>query len=244
MQTLADQIEATLRAAGTAERAEAEKRYLKSDIEHLGAGVPAVRGAMRRLRKERPQLERAEVLALVEALWKKPVHERRMAAVEVLDAYADRLEAEDLALVERLIRQARTWALSDNLSATVAGALVERYPALAKSLDRWAKDDDFWIRRGAMLALLKPLRAGKGDWARFGRYADAMLEEKEFFIRKAIGWVLRDASKKAPERVVAWLRPRAGRASGVTLREAVKHLPDEVRREVMETRTKGPKTRA
>ena len=54
-----------------------------------------------------------------------------------------------------------------------------------------------------------------------------MLEEREFFIRKAIGWVLRDTGRKRPELVAAWLEPRAERASGVTLREAVKPLPPQ-----------------
>jgi 3-methyladenine DNA glycosylase AlkD len=53
-----------------------------------------------------------------------------------------------------------------------------------------------------------------------------MIEEKEFFIRKAIGWVLRETSKKRPDEVYAWLAPRTHRASGVTMREAVKYLDD------------------
>ena len=71
------------------------------------------------------------------------------------------------------------------------------------------------------------LRRGSGDFGRFGRYADSMLEEREFFIRKAIGWVLRDTGRKRPELIAAWLEPRAERASGVTLREAVKPLPPQ-----------------
>jgi 3-methyladenine DNA glycosylase AlkD len=55
-----------------------------------------------------------------------------------------------------------------------------------------------------------------------------MLDEKEFFIRKAIGWVLREAGKTRPDEVYEWLAPRVDRASGVTLREAVKYLrPDQ-----------------
>ena len=69
--------------------------------------------------------------------------------------------------------------------------------ALERTLDRWSRDEDFWIRRSAMLALLLPLRDGGGDWARFAGYADRLLEEKEFFIRKAICWVLRETSKAA-----------------------------------------------
>ena len=53
-----------------------------------------------------------------------------------------------------------------------------------------------------------------------------MLDEREFFIRKAIGWVLREAGKTRPERVVEWLEPRLGRASGLTVREAVRWLPE------------------
>jgi 3-methyladenine DNA glycosylase AlkD len=60
-----------------------------------------------------------------------------------------------------------------------------------------------------------------------------MLEEKEFFIRKAIGWVLRDTGRKRPAIVFDWLLPRAGRASGVTLREAVKPLSDQQREAIV-----------
>jgi 3-methyladenine DNA glycosylase AlkD len=54
-----------------------------------------------------------------------------------------------------------------------------------------------------------------------------MLDEKEFFIRKAIGWVLREAGKTRPGEVAAWLADRVDRVSGVTLREAVKYLSQE-----------------
>jgi 3-methyladenine DNA glycosylase AlkD len=103
-------------------------------------------------------------------------------------------------------------------------------------LDRWAGDPDFWIRRSALLALLVPLRRGGGDFPRFSRYAETMLEEKEFFIRKAIGWVLRDTGRKRPDLVYAWLLPRAGRTSGVTLTEAVKPLSPAQRAAVLAAR--------
>lgn len=62
------------------------------------------------------------------------------------------------------------------------------------------------------------------SFTRFAAYADAMLEEREFFIRKAIGWVLREAGRERPNEVYAWLAPRTHRASGLTMREAVKYL--------------------
>jgi 3-methyladenine DNA glycosylase AlkD len=156
-----------------------------------------------------------------------------MVAVELLDMHSKLLGPDDMPMLERLLRNSHTWALVDSLAATVVGALVTKHPQLAETLDRWATDEDFWLRRSAMLALLVELRQGRGDWDRFARYADSMLEETEFFIRKAMGWILRDTSKRRPDLVYDWLAPRAGRASGVTVREAVRYLTDDQREAVM-----------
>ena len=228
-EALAREIEAQLERAGDPGRAEHEKRYLKSSLQHLGTSVPVTRRVAGAAIAGRGDLDHAGLERTVEALWARPVHECRAAAVELLDLRADLLVPSDIGLIERLLRASRTWALVDGLAASVAGPLVERYPELATTLDRWAVDHDLWIRRSALLALLLPLRRGRGDFERFGRYADAMLSEREFFIRKAIGWVLRDTSRKRPDMVYAWLLPRASRASGVTVREAVKHLSPEQR---------------
>jgi 3-methyladenine DNA glycosylase AlkD len=235
-QRLAARLERQLRAVGDAERAEHEKRYLKSELEHAGASVPAIRKIAKAALAEHANLGHDELVELVNALWARPLHECRMAAVELLELRSDALRPVDMKLVESLIRESRTWALVDGLAASVAGELVERYPELSKTLDRWSSDEDFWVRRAALLALLVPLRRGEGDFARFGRYADAMLEEREFFIRKAIGWVLRDTARKRPDLVYAWLQPRAGRASSVTVREAVKYLSDQQRERIAAVR--------
>jgi 3-methyladenine DNA glycosylase AlkD len=221
-------IEASLRGLGTPQRAASEKAYLKSDLEFTGTRVPDVRTTVRAWCHTRQDLTHGELIAVTEALWARPVHECRMAAVELLDGNASLLEPADAALIERMLRTARTWALVDGLASNVMGPLTERHPELTADLDRWAGDEDFWLRRSAMLALLVPLRRGEGDFDRFARYADGMLEEKAFFIRKAIGWILRDTAKRRPELVAAWLEPRAHRVSGVTMREAVKPLPPEV----------------
>lgn len=242
---LAAGLERALRAAARPERAEQERRYLKSTLVHLGASVPAIRKAASELRRSRPELTREELLAVVDALWSRGIHECRAAAVELLELYPELLASKDLAgAIERLLRDSRTWALVDNLAASVAGSLVERFPALGRTLDRWAEDEDFWIRRSALLAELVALREGRGDFARFGGHADAMLGEREFFIRKAIGWVLRDTSRRDPERVARWLLPRAARASGLTLREATKHLPAARRAEILAAAAEKPDARA
>ena len=234
------------RAAGTRERAEQEKRYLKSDLEFFGVTVPAIRRELGAFTGSNRGIGRAEVLGVVGRMWapfdpdaigtqdRRPVHELRMGSVLLLEGFAGMLLPDDAALIERMIRESKTWAYVDNLAASVMGPLVEANPGLMETLDRWAEDEDFWVRRSAMLALLLPLREGRGDLERFFRYADSMLDEREFFIRKAIGWVLRETSKKRPAEVREYLASRIGRVSGLTLREGAKRLPEGEREALLE----------
>jgi 3-methyladenine DNA glycosylase AlkD len=220
----ADLLTDELRSVGTPERAVQEKRYLKSDLEFLGTSVWENRRVAQAFAKG-TTLTHDDLVALVEALWAKPVFDRRMAATLLLELHPKLLTEADLPLLERLLRESGTWALVDGLAGDVVGGLVSRLPAEGTPvLDRWSTDPDFWIRRSSLLAELEPLRKG-ADPAPFLRRADAMLDEKEFFIRKAIGWMLRELGKRRPGEVVAWLAPRTHRASGVTMNEAVKYLP-------------------
>jgi 3-methyladenine DNA glycosylase AlkD len=167
----------------------------------------------------RAQPSRDELLELADALWAAadggaPVHELRMAAVEVLIRRVPLLEPADLQVVERLVRDSRSLVYVDALSEKVAGALVLRSPESAATLDRWAADSYFWIRRAALLALLPGIRTGDADLARLFRYGEAMIGEREFFVRKALGWVLRELSKKDPDWVCAYPRSTTLNESG------------------------------
>jgi 3-methyladenine DNA glycosylase AlkD len=217
-------LESFLRRLGRPERAASEQNYLKSDLEFAGVTVPVMRSQAAAWARGRGGLDHDELTALARDLWTRPLFECRLIAVIFLERDARLLNPPDTDLIEYLLRNSGTWALVDGLATNVAGVLAERHD-VTPTLDGWAADPDFWIRRSAMLALLRPLRRGEGDFERFAGYADSMLEEKEFFIRKAIGWVLREVAKKRPELVAAWLGPRVHRASGVTVREAVKYLP-------------------
>jgi 3-methyladenine DNA glycosylase AlkD len=180
-----------LRAVGTADRAAQEKRYLKSELEFFGVTVPEMRRLVRAAVRDYPGLDEAGMVAWAVALWREPVHERRMAAAELLTLAAPRLGADDLATVERLLRESGTWALVDGLACNVAGEIALRDRRSWPVIDGWAVHSDFWVRRSALLALLLGIRRGQPDLPRFTGYAQPMLAEREFFIRKAIGWVLR-----------------------------------------------------
>ncbi|MBA2631852.1 MAG: DNA alkylation repair protein [Chloroflexi bacterium] len=234
MKMIADRIEERLREVGTPERAPGEKRYLKSDLAFLGATVGQIRDAVRDVARAHPDLAHGELVELVEELWSMSIHEGRMAAVLFLCRYGGLLNVDDLPLIERLVRASKTWALVDYLASDVLGSLVGHQPDdVSPVMDRWATDDDFWIRRASLLAELRPIRGG-APLDRFLHRAEPMLGEKEFFIRKAIGWVLREAAKRRPVEVTDWLASRTHRASGVTMREAVRHLPVAERERLMD----------
>jgi 3-methyladenine DNA glycosylase AlkD len=219
----AGDIDQRLRLAGSPARATGEKAYLKSDLEFYGVTVPAIHKTVVAVWRESGPLDRQPLLDATDRLWSTRIHECRMAAVELLQLGRDELEGGDVPVLERLLRESLTWALVDPLAVNVVGPLDERI-GIGRDLERWATDQDFWIRRSALLAHLLSLRSGVGDTDRFLRFADGMLDESEFFIRKAIGWCLRELGRKRPEVVESWLTPRVRRASGVTMREAVKPL--------------------
>lgn len=212
-----------LRHRGDPVRADHDRGYLKVDTETWGVTVPDTRLVARTV-GQRHDLDRPARWGVVDELWVSGVHDARLAAVELLAAGVDALEPDDLDRLAPLIRTGGTWALVDGLAVTVGGPLVDRHPDPTPVLDRWVVDGSFWLRRAALLVHLRALRRGEGDWERFARYADLLADETEFFVRKAIGWVLRDTARRRPDLVASWLEPRATRLSGVTWREAVKPL--------------------
>ena len=233
-------IEVLLAPLGTAGRAEGSKAYLKSDLRFLGNDLPTMRVEARTWRLAHDDWDLDDLLELTQALWRRKVFELRIFALVLLVKDAAKFEPRHLDSLEALLRDSHTWALVDEIAPRMVGPLLERHPReVGRVLDRWANDEDFWIRRAALLALLLPMRRGEGDWKRFERYADPLLEDREFFICKAIGWVLREAAKQDPSRVVAFVEPRASRLSGVTWREATRKLPAAVRQRLDARRSAG-----
>ena len=220
-----DSIVARLRELADPERARQQKRYLKSDLDFLGVTVPDLRKTVLITAREQGVIGHDELVDWVRALWDDVLFERRLAAVELLRARAGLLTDHDLPLLEELIRRAAGWALVDPLSGDIAGRVALTQPRAWRAIDRWAGDQDFWLRRSAMLALLAGIGTGQPDTERFERYAAAMMGEREFFVRKAIGWVLRELSKRDPGYVIAFTTRHVSEMSGVTFREAIRRLP-------------------
>jgi 3-methyladenine DNA glycosylase AlkD len=220
----ADSLRARLLELGTPERAAGETAYLKSSLEHLGVRVPDVRREVKAVL--RAGLTHDQLFALADELWSRPVHEHRVAAIELLHGAPELVTAVDLPWIEGRLRDCNTWALVDPLAGWVVASLAVREPqAVLPVLDRWVDDDDFWIRRSAVLSL-RALLARGSEVDRCFAYADRLLPEREFFIRKVLGWVLRELAATHPDDVSAWLRAHMVDMNLVTLREPLRRLPD------------------
>ncbi len=229
-----EELEGALRAVGEKERAAGAKAYLKSDLEFIGVAAKPLRLVAREFLKRHGDLDHDRLIELVLALWDRPVYELKAAAVALLERRSCTLDLGDLVVVEGLLRRSHTWALVDWLCTKVVAPVVEQNPEGSRGiLRRWAADDDFWVRRSSMLSQLPALRRGGGDFELFASFAAAMVEEKEFFVRKAIGWVLRDVSKKRPWLAYGFLGDHVGRVSGLTLREGSKYLPEDQRADLL-----------
>lgn len=223
------------------ERAKKEKAYLYSELKHYGLSFGLREKFLRDNKQQLIQLSKKEVLTLVKLLWQQPSFEERMLALDILVLHKDKLTPADLPLLETLMRASKGWALLDNFIIQVMPHLLSEYPQTYNVLKKWIKDDDFWVRRSALLSQLLFFRQGKGgDKDLFFQMAADQLDESwidklykdklqnkraKFFIRKAIGWTLREMSRKHPQTVVDFVKKYQHQMSGLTRREATRKLP-------------------
>jgi len=221
-----------LRRAGSAARAVGEKAYLRSDLRFWGTSQDSIRMAVREYCDSHPNLVRTELRSVAMALYATDVHELRAAAIGVLERDRETLDDRDMPWLLQVVRNSKSWAYVDWIAPKVIGDVIVRDPRARKRLAIWAKDKDFWVRRTALLAEHDALRAGGGDFALWSRLAGSMLDEREFFIRKAIGWVLREVSKKRPDLTYAFLRKHRDRVSRLSLLEGAKYLPAAQRKDL------------
>ncbi|MEG9247899.1 DNA alkylation repair protein [Arthrobacter sp. Soc17.1.1.1] len=167
-------IDESLQYESSWERAEDFERRYGDRLEYYGASMGAVRGTVRNAARRYPDLGHDDVTALASELWSRPVFERRLAAVVLLQSFVRLLRSSDLTRIEGFLRSAHLPELVDPLAVDVVGPLLLRLPgpeaARAQAvLHRWAAADDAWLRRAAVLAHLPAFRAGEGDDPSFRR---------------------------------------------------------------------------
>ena len=212
-----------LSAAADPDKAPAMQAYMKTEMPFYGVQTPIRRGIARDLARRFPPADAPEYGALVLALWAGPSREEKYLALDLAQRFRTFIRPAQLGLYERLIREGAWWDLVDGVaSRLVGGALAHEPEGVAPVLDRWIDDPNLWIRRAAIIAQLN--RKGDTDAERLFRYCLARAHEAEFFIRKAIGWALRQYAKTDPDAVSHFLRAHREVLSNLSYREASKHL--------------------
>lgn len=205
------------------DRAKAAQAYMKSSMPSLGVRVPVVRRLVLATAKELPFGSPAELRDDVRLLWREATwREERYAAIDLTSLTSVAKDLEMLPLYEEIIRTGAWWDFVDGVSDRICALLQHHRGTMTPLLRTWARDDDFWIRRAAITSQLKAKSATDQDL--LATALDANLGDKEFFVRKAIGWTLREYAKTDPQWVRSYVETRRTRLSPLSLREAMKHL--------------------
>jgi 3-methyladenine DNA glycosylase AlkD len=197
--------------------------YMRGQFTYLGIAMPAHRAVIRPLIKEFEPESAVELRAAVDALWKKREREFQYVGLGLVARHQAILSAADMPWLLSLVQQKSWWDTVDSLAKPV-GALVRRSGAKGRqAMDRAVRHKDFWVRRIAMIHQLG--WRGETDVARLFDYARLLAPETEFFIRKAIGWALRDYAWHDWRAIEAILEAEGASFSGLTRREAAKNIP-------------------
>ena len=128
-----------------------------------------------------------------------------------------------------MIDESKGWDLIDNIAIWLVCELIRKDPLKHDLIEMWSKDSNFWRRRVAIISPIKLFKKKECDLDLFLRIWEEHLHEKEFFIRKAVGWVLRELAKSEPDLVFDFLLKNKEKMSGLTLREGSRNLSGKYR---------------
>ena len=221
---LLPQLRQALQPLADPERAAPMRAYMKNQFAFLGVAAPVRRAAVAAL--VRPRLAHAELLTVAEGLWQWPEREYRYTAIDLLARHARSLGPADVPWLLALAQRDPWWDTVDGLAGVVGdvllAAVLARPGDAQQPMDAALHYPSLWVRRIAMLHQLGWKQ--HTDTQRLLAYALTLGHESEIFIRKAIGWALRDLARTQPETVRQFVLANATRLSALTVREATKHL--------------------
>lgn len=215
-------LQVAFRDAADPARAAAMAAYMRHQFAFLGLPAPEQRRLSAPVIRAVPAPAEADVVAFTRRCWAADEREYQYAGCDYAIRHVGRCSAAFLDHARLLITTKSWWDTVDALATRVVGPLVARTPALVAVMDEWIDADDIWMARTAILHQLH-YRADT-DADRLFRYCERRGGDREFFLRKAIGWALREYSKTDPTAVRRFLAEQAGALSPLSAREAVKWL--------------------
>ena len=221
--TLPELIRRELRAAADPARAPGMQAYMKSAMPYLGVPVPVMRKITRAAAVLAPPVDLAALIDDTHSLWRAAEYrEERYAATELTGLRIADGRLEMLPVCREMIVTGAWWDHVDGVAHRIGALLIAHRAVLDPQLRAWSTDPDHWLRRSSIIAQL-----GLKDRTDPGLLADVIipnLDEREFFVRKAIGWALREYARTDPDWVRAFVERHAARLSPLSRREAMKHL--------------------
>ncbi|MFD3726107.1 DNA alkylation repair protein [Streptomyces sp. NPDC058671] len=223
---LADTVLARLTSvyppAGNPFRAQEMVAYMKGVAPFLGVRTPERRALSRTVLDGVPVPDEDDCAAVALRCFALPEREYHYFAVDYLRRHVRRCSSGFLPVACRLVTTVPWWDTVDHLAAHVVGGLVAADPALGDRMDEWIEDEDPWVARTALLHQLR--FKGATDADRLFAHCLRRAPDTDFFLRKAIGWALREYAKTAPDEVRAFVTAHTTRLAPLSTREALKHL--------------------
>ncbi|HEY5889641.1 MAG TPA: DNA alkylation repair protein [Acidimicrobiia bacterium] len=210
------------------DKAAGMQAYMKTDMPFYGVQKDGRTPILRQLVKEFPPETADHYEALVRGLWGLPHREEKYLALGFARHFKPFITPDRLSLYRDLIVDGAWWDFVDEIATQLIRSLVISYPgAVWPIVDPWVHDDDMWLRRTAILCQVGAKE--HTDPARLFRFCEACIGEREFFIRKAIGWALREYAKTDPDAVAGFINTHRGDLSGLSFREGSKHIKHLIR---------------
>lgn len=217
-------LNSALKAAADAQRASKQQAYMKSAMPFFGVTAPVLQKMFREAITTHPCEDATHWFKRIVLMWRQATHrEQRHCAIYLLGArqYQNWLTTDYLPELEEIIVTGAWWDYVDPVAANQFGRLLSNEPdTMIPTLREWSLDPNIWKRRTAMLAQLK--FKDRTDFSLLAELIEPSISEKEFFLRKAIGWVLREYSKTDPDTVIGYVTANTDRLSGLSKREAFK----------------------
>ncbi|CRK56289.1 DNA alkylation repair enzyme [Alloactinosynnema sp. L-07] len=218
-------VETGLAAAADPAKAPDMQRYMKSDMPFFGVAKPQRAALVKALFQAHPIADRTTWVDTMAALWREATHrEQRYVALDLAGhkPYQRWQDVDLLPLYEEFIVTGAWWDYVDEVASRRVGPLLRQDPdTIAPRLRTWAKDDDRWKRRTSIICQLAAKQATDTDL--LTDTIEANIDDPDFFLRKGIGWALREYAKTEPGWVRHFVDTHPG-LSPLSRREALKHL--------------------
>jgi 3-methyladenine DNA glycosylase AlkD len=220
---LARYVTTQLKRLADPAKAPAMAAYMKTSQPFFGVPTPIRTAMLKQMGDKFAPVDQKSYARSVMALWKLPHREERYCAISFARRYEQFITLESLPLYERMIREGAWWDFVDEIAVNLVGTVYGNLRTQTRPIiERWIDDNDMWIRRTALLSHMK--HKNETDAAQLFKHCLKLSHEREFFIRKAIGWALREYSKTDPRAVRAFLTKNSKRLSNLSYAEGSKHL--------------------